>query len=97
MPALLGRLSARIVCPLAKLALAFPPLLTAIVHVQLWPTTALPLTLLVFVAVRSGKHWIVTAAVAVPLSTVALAPPLLQVLLFVKVAVAWPLLWIVVC
>ena len=45
--------------------------------------------------ISAHGYWIV--AVAVALSTVALAPPLLQVLLFVNVAVALPLLWIVAC
>ena len=92
MLALLGRLSERIVLLVAKVAAALPLLVTVIVHVQLWPVTATPLTLFVLVADRSA-HWMVTGALMVWLSTTASAPPAPQLALTlpaVKVAVACP-------
>src|SRR5260370_363834 len=49
-----GRLSVRMVFPLAKVAAAPPPLATWIFHVQGVPDVVLPPTLSVFTAVRSG-------------------------------------------
>jgi hypothetical protein len=46
--------SLKIVWPLVKVAAALPPLLTVIVQVKPMPCTAVPLTLLVFTAVKSG-------------------------------------------
>jgi len=51
----LGRLSVRIVLPLAKLAAALPMLPTWTFHVQPVPRLTVPLTLFVFTAVRSAE------------------------------------------
>src|SRR5258707_14477900 len=49
-----GKLSVRIVFPLAKFAAAVPPLARWIFQVQGIPAVPFPLTLLLFTAVRSG-------------------------------------------
>src|SRR5882672_10302925 len=78
---LFGRLSVPIVCPLVKFAAAPPVLFTVKVQVQVWPTTALPLTLLLLVIVRSEPSAIaqsendVTPLSVTALFTVSTAPP----------------------
>src|SRR5262245_3765356 len=69
---LFGRLSLRIVCPLANVAAALPVFDTVSVQVQLFPRVVAPLTLFVLLIVRSG-------AVTVTLSLQELLPSSLSV------------------
>ena len=87
-------MSVKLVWLSANLAGAAPMLATRIVQVQLSPDSGtLPLTLFVFVAVRSGHVTAIGLTDTVGpgvVSTVALAVPARQVPSWVKVAVAVP-------